>query len=503
MISIRQRMIFWLHAVLLAILPINNFIGQILTNLWQLPAGILAWKEVLVLVICGLYLFEFSKVIQDKVKDKRASFKWKIFQPVLLFTTILMLAVISSVVGEVSLREFVLGFRVELLWVGFFALTSTWVATIDQNIVKLWKEKLINSALIGFALVSIIAIFSLLLGPQTFYSFFGYQDGWGSSQGLILESPLCHSVGGGLDKCRLTAGFATPNNLAAYLLLITPLLMIKLKKEIIGQSNLVRQFKISMFCFGLIWSLIMIYLTYSRSAWLALGISCILFFVFFVGQKFDILDRDYIRTIVKFVKVIVIILPIILLIIFLEIASQPQLLQSLPPQIGRIGSSVGHYKQTLVGVEIIAEQNVKLLVSGYGIAQSGPIAKPQYKDVASSKLAIDNIDIAEKYNVPIWEMAIPENWYLQLILNGGVVYTLLYIILISQSLSYLFGLLSGSRKFDFNTLLLSLAFYSLFVINLYLHVWENPVIGFYFSSLFIILNNFEYIEKQALTTVGK
>jgi hypothetical protein len=91
---------------------------------------------------------------------------------------------------------------------------------LSQN--KIWlkkTEKILRISLyLGFFWVVLVFLAGTLWGQETVLSNLGFENN--NSQ---ATPQVCHLVDFGENSCRLSAGFASPNHLAAYLLLVLPI----------------------------------------------------------------------------------------------------------------------------------------------------------------------------------------------------------------------------------------------------------------------------------------
>jgi hypothetical protein len=209
-----------IFSLLLIILPIQNLLGQLATNKLGLSPLILLWKEALVLIGCSLLLVDIWQHYQSRQKRSQLQdLSWSF--PILLYLLLLILAGISSAVNQVPVREIVLGFRLELFWVGFFAVCSSWILaklSFDPSSefgFESFTKIIRRGVYIGYSLVFGVVLLSYFFGFQSFYSALGYADNWDSEGQILINSPICHSVDGSGNGCRLSAGFSSPNHFAA------------------------------------------------------------------------------------------------------------------------------------------------------------------------------------------------------------------------------------------------------------------------------------------------
>jgi hypothetical protein len=469
---ISQKSIVILFSVLAVLLPINNIITQVSTNLLRLPNVVLLWKEALVIILIILMAVSIVRAYQNKETNL------KVLTPIFVYCGLVFLALVSSIIHSVSVREIALGFRVELLWVGLLACTVAWSESVslDREFIK---KYLIRSLYGGVFLVLVVTMLSQLFGAQSFYTWLGFSNGWESNGQTILESPICHSIDAAGNGCRLSGGFSNPNNFAGYLLLVLPLFVVG---AINSYKKGLRQFQWANF--AIIWAiLMMILMTFARFAWLALMVEILLGLCIWLYRK---QQKTSIKKIFLFVYGAFFVLPFILIGLLYSVLLSPSNNLTLPDFLTKSNSTIAHYKQSKIALDSIFRKGTDLAFTGYGLGQTGPIAKPQYKDVMSSEFAVQNADIAQKYGVRLWEIGVPENWYLQLILNGGWVYAGLYILLIGSILYPLWSV--QNSDFQYEPFLFCLGLFGIFLGNTLLHIWENPTIAYYMSIITLLIH---------------
>jgi hypothetical protein len=441
------------------LLSINNIITQVGLNVLHLPEMFVLWKECIVVVLMGLMIWHSRKV---------NVFTW---YPIWIFGAMLGLGFFSSFSQQVAIRELFLGFRVELLWVGLLATTLVWVRTNNENELTLLGKNLTRTVLYGYALVAIITALSLVFGQVQFFGSLGFSNGWDSTNQTILQSPLCHSIDAAGGGCRLSGGFSNPNNFAGYLLMILPVLIVSfvgcIQRKNWKMSVIFGLFIVSNIVF-IIWS-------FARFSWVALGITIIAFGSFMVYKKYTGWFWKW-----KFYGILL--LPLLALLAFLSISSPVSTLSFLPSSITKPNSTLAHYNLTKVAWESAFRKGPTLILQGYGLGQTGPIAKPQYKEIINSKFGRENADLALKYDVRPWELSIPENWYLQVILNGGWVYFALFMSILAFTMRPLWNL--GKTNWEQTLLLLGIV--AICIGNLVLHIWENPTISYYMAIIYIL-----------------
>jgi hypothetical protein len=482
-----HQLIRQIGLILLVLMPVQNVIGQIMTGFLGLPAAVLLWKEGLLILLGGLM---FVVTVRSLFKNEFKPSRLRLLAPVTVYAGIVLLAMVASFVNQVPLRELALGFRVELLWVGVLAVGFSYVLKFKNqlDIVHTWLKMNKTGIYIGYFILLVVILASLAVGQTRLFGGLGFSDGWGTSDNLVLDSPLCHSIDSAGNGCRLSGGFASPNYLAGYLLLIWPYFLLNLFTT---WKNGVGRFTRKIFWLELVFAAsipVWLVLTYARFALLAVmamaGLAIIIAILQRPGKT--IRNTKWLKTLLRSTGIAIFSFPLIFLTTFMLIGYSPALLNSLPGFLAKPGSTLGHYKQTSAALEIVTtKQNIWLI--GYGLGQVGTVAKPQYKNVENTKIVQENLDVAQKLNIPPYELPVPENWYLQLVLNGGVVYAGLYLGLVGLVLLPIFLILLKNKALGAEVWVLSLGLYGIFVGNLFLHIWENQTIAIYFVLLSITL----------------
>ncbi len=459
----KTKLINYLGFTVLAILPIQNILVQIFIVNLGLPLYLAVWKEVLITIISFLMLSEILK------KPLRLKNIW----PILAFLILCLLSFISFYINQVPFRIFALSFRAELFWLGFLATGISYLLSISDF--KLNTKLFLKGLYAGFGIITLLFLTVLLFGQTSVLSFFGFQDSWSSFQQTLIYTPICHSVDGGLGGCRLTLGFASPNHLAGYLLLALPVFLVQFSKS---SKHMWIRYLSGFFVFI---SFYAIFLTYSRFAWLGVLLGLCFCFFYYLDKKFF---KPKIR-IFKYLQYMVLIAPFIGL--FGLVSLDPTIFENpnLPLAIIKPASSLEHYGKTKSSTEIIANNPNRWLL-GYGPGQSGTIAKPQYGNVLETPLVKENTGIALKNNLPPYDLPVPENWYIQVFLNGGIFYLIIYLMIVLYPMIYLVKAIN-SKAVNWHIVFLGLSLNAILVGNLFLHIWENQVIAIYFVFLSLML----------------
>jgi O-Antigen ligase len=442
--------------LLLSLLPISNVIVYYSTNVLNISPLVTLWKEFLLSVLLITLLFTFNSTRKNIAL---------IFSAIVL----ILLGLISSFTNQIPINQIIIGFRFELLWIILLVLV-----TVSKPIeIKTFEFGI----LVGFAFVVLLALLGFVIGEQQLYTALGFQNGWGSSgiqtigSAQIFNTPFCHTTNGGITDCRLTAGFSSANNLAGYLLMVFFYFIYQFK-ELTRLKYL--YLSLSFVC------LILLFFTYSRFAIVAILIGLVI-----IGIYYSKIFNIKLKQLLVFLTLL---LPLFSVVFFQAIYDNKSIKSKLPSFLVKDGSSNDHFKLTTIATDVIKRDGAKILINGYGLSQTGPGAKSEYIDFNTSKFVNRNKDIAAKVGIPEYNMSVPENWFLQIILNGGWLYATIYFIIIGISIR---GLLGN----NYATQILLLSLLCIIIGNLYLHLWESVTLNIYYS-LFLL---YYYFKVDKLT----
>jgi O-Antigen ligase len=448
-----QKIINKIFAFFLVLLPISNPIQSLLVKKLNFPSIILYWKEVLIIIVSLIFftiLFKTKKIYN--------------FKFTLLFLISLLLVLFSSIINNIPLNSYLIGFRFELLFL--------MLLTLGLDYSRLYSVQDISKPLyIGIILSSIINFFSLILGEKIVFNFFKLTESFEGTNALGTQ--LCHSINGLDYGCRFSGGFSNPNHYGAYLIFVIPFLIyqVSMKNKRIVLDVLL-----------LVISIIFLYLNNARFALVSLFIMLIIF-----GIK----KINFIRFKTLAINITLLFTLIFTFGIFL-IPPNNSFLDKLPQQLGKPASSIEHYRLTNISIDIIKKNLPVSLLIGYGLGQSGPASKMDYTNTVNLKIVKENQEIADKYYTFYDRMTVPESWYLQLIINGGLLYAIIYILIITHIFKSVY------KKIENRLLVLTLSILGILIGNIYLHIFESSIIAIYFSIISIYLNQFTTIQNIEL-----
>jgi hypothetical protein len=476
--------------ILTLFLPIQTIFATFITIKLGLPIWLSFWKEALILIICTQLSYQIFLHFKSKAITQTnywlSGFVGKqtlldVLPLVLIFSATVIVFLNSLIFGEFHSYIFVIGFRFELFWLWFFGVLSTWLNIYSTKNLQSLRKNLLKSVFIGFSLVLLFIAAQFLFGQE----YINGLAGFGSTQNVeyIVLAPSCHVIDFGSEQCRLAGTFSTPNHLAGYLLLILPLFTS-------GFHQSLKQKSLSRWIYGvfgllIIWLLIQ---TAARYAILALAVWIFMSLTFFLPKSI------YKKTL--FIGGLLLPLIVALFPIYVGLTTNSPTFeisnQFLPASIIKPSSTVEHYRNTMASLSIFRE-SPQTLFTGLGLGNSGPAAKAEYQDLAKDNL------LYKKYNYVSYawyiyphRITIPESWYIQLFLNGGLVYALIYIaLLLYPFVSLLKNIFAKEKRLEFWQLQFAMGFTAILIGNLFLHLWENQTISIYWSLIWLIASTFK------------
>jgi hypothetical protein len=457
---------FYKFAILLLclFLPIQNLLVQFLVVRLGYPFWISLWKEIIVIIII---IFTLLFLIRKIIRNQKDYLSWGKLYPLFLFIFANILIVLTSYINKSPLGNFLVGYRFELLWVGFFSIVVSTINCLD----KYEKEQLadfipkIKTAMItGFIPILGISIYSLVFGQENVLQFFGFGLETGK---YITKSPLAHVIDGGgfSDSLRLGGGFSTPNHFAAYLLLLFGIFFNK------------KYFKLTWIISLLL--LFFIILSFARYSWLVVIFSILIIFSAKIFQLFS-WPKKIRNTLVGFFLIAPFIISVVAINLPYEI-----LTSKLPVFIAKPSSTSLHRMHIMTSLDILKEDKSKIFL-GYGLGVSGPAAKEEYNNIYKNPLVAKYSYIPYRWGLVERDMLIPENWFLQVLINGGLIYLILYLGIVFIPVWFLIKEFSKT-KLDYHRVILLLGIYGLILGNTLLHIWENQTVAIYWTLIWITL----------------
>ncbi|MDD2891450.1 MAG: O-antigen ligase family protein [Candidatus Gracilibacteria bacterium] len=252
--------------------------------------------------------------------------------------------------------------------------------------------------------------------------------------------PIYHGIDGARVR-RFQGIFDGPNPAAYFIIVYLGLL-----------AHYFRTKKAYHFLVG-IWSIILlglVFLTYSRSALIGIVLGCVTLVIFSLGTIWRKYKKESIY--------IVLLLAVLLGLFYLRYEG------TIDRIILRSGSSQGHFDRAMTGIERFQEHPM-----GQGLGTAGPAYRYVVK-LADDPIYGGDIKASEDYYIP-------ESWYIQQLVEGGVVAFVLFCAIIG-TIAWLIFPLSPA---------LFASFIAVLTMNLFLHSFESVYISL---ILFLILGVF-------------
>ena len=511
----------WVVSILMIWLPISNLAVQYVVNVRSGPTLISNIKDLLIVGLIINLSIEIYLMIRARVEYPGKSLPQKAIElirpclPLLIVLLLNILAISSSFIfNRVGIKIFVIGYYFELFWLDLLAIWLTWnslrmshkpqTGSLELGLIPAkallikgfdWSV-IIRSVWIGFVLVAIVSLASIGFGQVKVLSNFGY--GLSDTGGLVSSNNPCHKLDYGIDTCRLMGSFGHPLHFVSYLLMVLGVLL--------SQIVLVKDFRLRAFYAVLVvLNLIFIYLSHTRFAIFGLVLS-LLWLVFGWGGSY--LNREYLffgrvirLMIAKFAMLFALVVILITTVFVLNIDINtyfPAVASQLPKSLTKPSSSAWHIRQTSSNLQVIKDSPSKLL-TGFGLGTAGSTARSKYQNLETNPIYQKLIAQGKFYPDMIQNyIIIPDNWLIQTSLNGGLLYTLLYLVLLLWPLSYIWQLikleawdnLSVARGF------LICALLGILVGNLVQQLFESQVTVFFFVVVCGLLNTKVKADKS-------
>ncbi len=459
----------------LAILtPIQVSLVLFLHQKFALPATISLWKEVVILIlVTSMWVQLINKKTFEKLKKPEILF---VFSFVILH---ILLLLSSFVWNQIELKQFLIGYRFEVFWLWLLIIGHFWVKYIpDRFQLQQLFSKLTMSIMIGLGGCLILSAASLIFGSD-YLQLVGYQSISKSVSTENVSAQICHVIDFGINQCRLASPFTSPNHLSSYLLLVLSFLIFNLSQNwqnrgswseqiMFNSQNPHNQSYLGLSCmviFGILQ-------TYSRFALLGILLILGVFLIWQLRKKLIWLDKLY----TTFIWILILMVTSFAVLIT---SFDPSISSRiLPPFLAKPSSSIEHYRLTQVNLDILKDKP-SILWKGLGQASSGPAANY----INKPKLVKDFGRLSYKWFIPENRIVVPENWYLQLILNGGLIYTLLYLVIVSLPIWSLWQQIKNKSNYT----IFLMGFVAIILGNFFLHLWENQTVVIYWSILHVWL----------------
>lgn len=438
-----QRVREWLALALIVLLPFHALAVTVITKLiagsGHAPLfSIAVWKESVLAVILLIAFLEIFLAIRDQRSGVR---KWDIVDSLIL-SLIIVAFLISDFRSQIT--TFALGAKYDFVpLIAFFVLRR--VPWSDHC-----RTLAVNGILCVASIVSLYGIATLFL-PDAFFTWLGYSD---LHSLYVPNGPLAaFQQIGGVAIHRVQATFSGPNQLGIWLLIP---IAIAVSAEQLVLSKHHRRFAYTVL--GL--SLIALFLTFSRAAWIGA-------FVIIVIALFPLVKAHLTRA-------------RLLTSVFVLIALVFTALALFPQTLLRVSSTRGHIERPMEAVQTMIAHPF-----GLGLGSAGP----------ATNRSSDPCVMLQPEDNPAWARAhpdlcvflgdvqvqptdrtcdcpfVPENWYLQIGVELGFLGFILYVLLIVSVMMRL--QVTGYRLQG-----ILLMFLGVSIAALFLHAWEDAAVAY-------------------------
>ena len=241
--------------IILLIMPFHEFITTWLASNFGHVDLFRIWKEIILLIITPIPVYlalKDKKIKQWLLEDKL---------PILIYIFVLLcivMGILGYVLKHVNLLALAAGLIIDLRFLLIFLITLV-LTQYSDFFKKFWRQILVYPAII----VILFGLAQLFL-PSEFLSHFGYGKG---------TIPALETLDGNMTIQRVQSFLRGANPLGAYLLLITPIFCFFSTKK-----RLVR------IVFAVL-SIVVLFFTYSRSAYIGMIVTIGIMFYFLVFKK--------------------------------------------------------------------------------------------------------------------------------------------------------------------------------------------------------------------------
>lgn len=454
-----ERSIFFLLAALFLLLPFHAFLVTT-TNYFFFEPGVnpplylSVWKDAIVALICFLILLYY-------LHHRR----WFVFDQMdaLLGMFFLLGAIVWSFnSGGVSDKAILASLKYNFSFLIFFLFLKHYGLSLVE------KKKLIKILTVSASIAMFIGLLLFVTASYRYLINIGYSP---RPSTYFADRPVafCQYISG-TEVCRNQATFSGPNQFASFLLILIPLFaslaaFFDVKQEPKGYLQkgmyLLRRFFFYIFhihrddddpkeirsrrIYGILFgfALVSLLLTFTRSAWIGAAVTAALFFYFFAKDKkfFWLVSASAVLG-VGIANA---------LIWFLDN-------ESFHAFIVRASSSAGHLTESLEGMKMLLAQPF-----GYGLASAGP----------ASRFLIEA------------GVVLPENWYLQVGLELGILGMILFLVILYRNAKHMFASYLATKEVFYKRIHISLLFslIALSLMGFLLHVWEDSTTALIFWGL--------------------
>jgi hypothetical protein len=438
-----QKIREWLSLLLIGLLPFHAFLVTASTRLIagpdQAPLSQLAvWKEGLLGLILLIAFIEIARKLKD------GSLKLKADYVNVIILSLITLSIAVTLVTHNDWKLYLFGFRYDFVpLVAFlFARRVDWSVEFIPRVRAVILS--VGAVIAAYALASFVL-------PVSFFHALGYSD----MHSLYLpDKPIAaFQMIGGTALRRIQGTFSGPNHLGIWLLIPLGIVLMRLQAERLRSRTLPLNVAL-LLLFG-----ITLLLTFSRAAWIGAFVMLCIAVAPFVRH----LPR----------RVSLGIASLILAIVAIAASLYPSV-------IIRISSTRGHIEGPIAAVQKMIAAPI-----GEGMGMAGP---------ASNRVSETCVLLREQDDPTWWtenrpEMCVfvgdaqvqpsgracncpflPENWYLQMGVELGILGLILYIVLI-------LGVIGKLKILNFHFSIF-ISFIGVSIVALFLHAWEDAATAY-------------------------
>ncbi len=396
--------------IILVLIPFHAFLTVWMSSLIGHYTALRLWKEFLLVIIllCSAFI-----VLTDKKLRKILINSWLIRLILIFFVIELIWGLIAHSNGGDNTKALLYGWLSDCRYLLFFV-----VSFIAAKKTSLLKNKSIKLILYPALIVIIFGLLEVFVLPRGFLSHFGY--------GPNTIRPY-QTINNNLHYIRILSTLRGSDALGAYLLVplsLAAVLLVRGKKA----------WQLALFTAG---GLIVLIFSYSRSAWLGLFVSVI--FAIYFGVKSKVLKRN----LIYIGLALIILLAGIFTLERNNTRVQNIVFHTQKNSAIKATSDQGHSSSIKNGVKDIAKDPL-----GKGPGTSGP---------------------ASVYNKKITR--IPENYYIQIGQELGVIGLIVYI-----AISVLVIMSLWARREDTLALALLASLLGLIIVNMLLEAWTDDTL---------------------------
>jgi len=455
-----------LTIVLLALLPLHallvTFGTKLLRGPMQAPLPQLAlWKEVALGIILLIAFVEILSRLRDKDERKKILrlyiYDW-------LIVAMIALGGLVTYMTHADLQMFAFGFKYDFVpLVAFFILKR--VVWYDA-----FRTQAENVLITIGVLVSLYGLVSLAL-PRWFFLFLGYND---MHSLYIPTGPIsAFQQIGAMGIQRMQSTMSGPNQLGLWLLIPLTFSLLRVVHCDLGTDGWAKKILSSFStssgrrrCFSVFACIVLltaIFFTFSRSAWIASGVI-----------TFVILVRH--ASIKKFRKSLIRLSALIFFLIALSAFLFPEVILRLP-------STQEHFLRPAEAWNVIKQKPF-----GIGLGTAGPASNrlsdacvylPADGDASWAQGKDDLcVFLGKEQVLPIDRTCfcpfLPENWYLQLGVEMGILGMALFISLLFFIVRKLISIADDNVVAE----CLYLSILGISIAALFLHAWEDSVLAY-------------------------